>query len=76
MLKGEIGFSIRNASDYEDLIHHMSEGNIRPLEKDAVIIALDIVKRTINTINLVGGTQEDFNDNNSFPLHTDEDYES
>jgi hypothetical protein len=71
LLSGELGFSIENDSDYEDLSRHISGKNIRPLRDEAIIIAVDIVGQTVDTINVVGGSQdidELKDDDDLFPL--------
>lgn len=53
LLSGELGFMIENDSDYTKVKKHISGQDFGPLKDEAIIIVIDIVNQTVDTINIV-----------------------
>jgi hypothetical protein len=62
LLRSEMGYSIRNKLDWEKLMDNVKNENKHiddpiPCEKEAIIILLDVINKTVDAVNIISGPE-------------------
>lgn len=73
LLHSDVGFAIRGVSDFQEMLNHIGGGNVRPLDNRAIIMAIDLVNKSVDAVNVIAGpreTTEDNQDEETFPMES------